>query len=191
MAGRDIWRAEDKITRRIRAYQRARRALEYLDAGNKVMDKYRPIRPQDLALSGDVVGEQRLWQRNDTLVWFWCIASINQEQEMSGWMSVSDEAGSPLVLLHKALQVYRVNWLRAKAQMDRWQEEVTLIQNEIRWMHLWLVYHRNIWEGRATKCEQEGLKGHACYPWKQVWMWERMANEAMDVYSRVMMSTNG
>jgi len=58
-------------------------------------------------------------------------------------------------------------------------------------MHLWLVYHRNIWEGRETKSEQEGLKGHACYAWKQVCMWERMVNEAMDVYSRVMMSFNG
>src|SRR5882724_9091461 len=96
-------------------------------------------------------------------------------REMSGWMSVSDEAGSPLVLFHKALQVYRVNWLRAKAQMDRWQEEVTLVQNETRWMHLWLDYHRNIWEERATESEQKGLKGHACYAWKQVWMWERMA----------------
>jgi len=111
-------------------------------------------------------------------------------REMSGWMSVSDEAGSPLVLFHKALQVYRVNWLRAKVWMDRWQEEVTLVQNETRWMHLWLDYHRNIWEERATESEQKGLKGHACYAWKQVWMWERMANEAVDVYSRVMMSTN-
>ena len=53
---------------------------------------------------------------------------------MTREMSVSDEAGSPLVLFHKALQVYRVNWLRAKAWMDRWQEEVTLVQNEMRWM---------------------------------------------------------
>jgi len=45
-------------------------------------------------------------------------------------MSVSDEASSPVVLFHKALQVYRVNWLRAKAWMDKWQEEVTLVQNE-------------------------------------------------------------
>ena len=112
-------------------------------------------------------------------------------REMSGWMSVGDEAGSPLVLFHKALQVYRVNWLRAKAWMDRWEEEVTLVQNETRWMHLWLVHHRNIWEGRAKKSEQEGLKGHACYAWKQVWMWARMSNEAMDVYSRVMLGTNG
>jgi len=60
VAGRDIQRAEDKISRHMRAYQRARQALEYLEAGNEVMDKYRPIHPQDLALSGDVVEEQRL-----------------------------------------------------------------------------------------------------------------------------------
>src|SRR5882724_11856073 len=76
-------------------------------------------------------------------------------REMSGWMSVSDEAGSSLVLFHKALQVYRVNWLRAKAWMDRWQEEATLVQKETRWMHLWLDYHRNIWEERATEIELE------------------------------------
>ena len=45
-----------------------------------------------------------------------------KSREMSGWMSVSDEAGSPLVLFHKA-------------QMDRWKEEVTLVQNKTRWMH--------------------------------------------------------
>ena len=32
---------------------------------------------------------------------------------MSGWMSVSEKAGSALVLFHKTLQVYRVNWLAA------------------------------------------------------------------------------
>ena len=48
--------------------------MEYLEASNEVMDKYRPICPQDLALSGDVVEEQRLGQRNDTLAWFWCRA---------------------------------------------------------------------------------------------------------------------
>src|SRR5882724_276656 len=111
-------------------------------------------------------------------------------REMSGWISVSDAASSPIVLFYKALQVYRVNWLRAKAQMDRWKEEVTLVQNETRWMHLWFVYHRNILEGRAKESEEEGLKGHACYAWKQVRMWEKMANDAMDVYSRVM-STHG
>jgi len=80
VAGRDVRRAEDKIARHIRTYQRARKALEYLEAGNEVMDKYRPILPQDLALSGDVVEEQRLGQRNDTLAWFWHIGLTNDEE---------------------------------------------------------------------------------------------------------------
>jgi len=85
VAGRDVRRAEDKIARHIRTYQRARKALEYLEASNEVMDKYRPILPQDLALSGDVVEEQRLGQRNDTLAWFWHIGLTNDE-ERNEWM---------------------------------------------------------------------------------------------------------
>jgi len=49
------------------------------------MEKYRPIHPQDLALSGDVVEEQRLGQRNDTLAWFWRIGTMNDEQG-NEWM---------------------------------------------------------------------------------------------------------
>jgi len=85
VAGRDVRRAEDKISRHIRTYQRARKALEYLEASNEVMDKYRPILPQDLSLSGDVVEEQRLGQRNDTLAWFWHIGLTNDE-ERNEWM---------------------------------------------------------------------------------------------------------
>jgi len=124
VAGRDIRRAEDKIARHMRAYQRVRQALEYLEAGNEVMDKYRPIHPQDLALSGDVVEEQRLGQRNDTLALFWHIGQPMMSREMSGWMSVSDEAGSPLVLFHKALSSFTGSKLvEEKAWMDRWEEE--------------------------------------------------------------------
>jgi len=35
--------------------------------------------------------------------------------------------------------------------MDRWKDEVTLVQNETWWMHLWLEYHRKIWEGRQKR----------------------------------------
>src|SRR5882724_5729038 len=107
MAGRDIRRAEDKITRHIRAYQRARKALKYLEAGNKVMDKYRPICPQDLALRGDVVEDQRLGQRNDTLAWFWHIGIINQEQGIE-WMDERARSSwltsSPVSLATSSLQ---------------------------------------------------------------------------------------
>jgi len=82
-------------------------------------------------------------------------------------MSVSDESWFTSSPISQGTSSYRVNWLRAKAQMDRWQEEVTLVQNETKWMDLWLAYHRNIWEGRAKESEQKGSKGHACYAWSR------------------------
>jgi len=70
--------------------------------------------------------------------------------------------------------------------MDRWKEEVTLVQNETWWMHLWLnTIGKSGKEGK--KRVNKRFERHACYAWKQVRMWERMANEAMDVYSRVML----
>jgi len=45
---KDIRMAEDKIARHIR-HIKGQEALEYLEVGNEVMDKYRPILPQDLA----------------------------------------------------------------------------------------------------------------------------------------------
>jgi len=48
------------------------------------------------------------------------------------------------------------------------------------------------WTRRAREIvNKRGLKVMLCYAWKQVWMWASNGNEAMDVYSRVMMSTNG
>jgi len=38
-------------------------------------------------------------------------------------MSVSDESGMKSSPISQDIQVYRVNWLRAKARMDRWKEE--------------------------------------------------------------------
>ena len=53
---------EDKIKRHVRAYKRARQALECFKAPNEVMDTYRPILPEYLNVSGDVVEENRLGQ---------------------------------------------------------------------------------------------------------------------------------
>jgi len=58
-----------------------------------------------------------------------------------------------LVLFHKTFQVTGSNWLRAKARMDRWKEEVTLVQNETRWMHC-VGIRRKIWEGREKESDK-------------------------------------
>ena len=36
--------------------------------------------------------------------------------------------------------VYRVNWLRAKAHYDRWEEELTMVVHEMEWTTLWFKH---------------------------------------------------
>ena len=72
-------------------------------------------------------------------------------------------------------QVYRVSWLRAKARFNRWEEEVELLEHELKWTMLWFDHQKTLWAKRADESEQMVLQGHACYAWKQVQLWEKMA----------------
>jgi hypothetical protein len=74
--------------------------------------------------------------------------------------------------------VYRVNWLRAKARRDRWDEELKLVKHEMSWVVLWFQHQRLVWEGRATKSDRTDKPGHRVYALKQVDLWQRLENRA-------------
>jgi len=102
-------------------------------------------------------------------------------QSTGGVASAASWAGSRRRITEKPV-VYRVNWLRAKAWFDRWEEEVKLVENEMRWTVLWFEHHGKLWKERAMKSKQDGKNGHACYAWKQVKMWKRMADNAGETF---------
>jgi len=83
--------------------------LEYLKLAMEVMDKYGPSTLK-IWPSVEMWLKSKGWGRG-MILWhgFGAEGQPMMTREMSGWMSVSDEAGSPLVLFHKALQGYRVN----------------------------------------------------------------------------------
>jgi hypothetical protein len=78
--------------------------------------------------------------------------------------------------------VYRVNWLRAKARFNRWEEETKMVKNEMTWTTLWFENQRKRWQDRAEKCEEKQQRGHACYAWKQVEMWKAFQLEAESTF---------
>lgn len=98
---------------------------------------------------------------------------------MSGFKSCSL---SPLRLIYL---VYRVNWLRAKARVDRWAEEMTLVRHEMQWTILWFQNQQTLWSERYG---QEGVDfsvGHKSYAKKQQKLWgafKRKASERFDLY---------
>jgi hypothetical protein len=75
--------------------------------------------------------------------------------------------------------VYRVNWLRAKARKERWEEEMQLVTSEMDWTVRCFQHHGGIWKQRAEKAE---YPGHEAYAWKQGSTWDEWAKTAEEAF---------
>jgi hypothetical protein len=117
-----------------------------------------------------------LGQRNDSLAWFWRMPGNNGDQYNSWmqeckyigivWWSPDKCYGSP---------VYQVNFLRAKARHDRWEEELKIVCHEMKWCVLYFQHQKRMWEGWAQECGMQA--GHKAYAHKQIFLWQRFAEE--------------
>jgi hypothetical protein len=50
------------------------------------MERYWPIQSEDLKMSGDIVEENRMGQRNDALAWFWRLDGAGHHPD-DNWMN--------------------------------------------------------------------------------------------------------
>jgi hypothetical protein len=71
-------------------------------------------------------------------------------------------------------KVLRVNWLRAKARRDRWQEELKIVESEMEWTLRYYGFLKEIWSERAEWSVKCKLEGHKSYAEKQMWLWGKM-----------------
>lgn len=81
----NIKAATIKVNKHVRAYRRARRALEHLGADDSTLAHFQMLQAKDLKLSLDITEENRVGQRSDTLPWFWRLDGQNADQHES-WM---------------------------------------------------------------------------------------------------------
>ena len=58
-------------------------ALVQLRVGKNIMDRFQEITKKDLKMSGDIIEENRIGQRNDKMAWFWRIDGKKEDNE---WM---------------------------------------------------------------------------------------------------------
>jgi hypothetical protein len=76
--------------------------------------------------------------------------------------------------------VYRVNWLRAKARVDRWLEEQILVKHEMNWTIRWFQNQADTW-GERSKIEDADLpQGHKAYAIKQLKLWNAFRRKASE-----------
>ena len=179
----DIKTARRQVEKNVRHYHRAWRALVALGADETIMTQYKVIGTNDLRLSGDVLDPSRLGQRNDTLAWFWRLGTNNSDQDNS-WMeeckSLSCSGSDTLKKCLPFHAVYRVNFLRAKARYDRWDEELKIVQHEMQWCVLYFEHQMEIWGERAQAATREGPRAYAH---KQVAMWQKFAIDGQNRFN--------
>jgi len=81
------------------------------------------------------------------------------------------------------IAVYRINWLRARAQNNRWTEELSLTKHEMEWTVRWYVYMAKKWKSRRDVRDQVSL-GHIAYAEKQMAMWNELGRVAQLLFTK-------
>jgi hypothetical protein len=84
--------------------------------------------------------------------------------------------------------VYQVHWLRAKAHYDRWNEELLILQHEIKWTVLWFKHQMEKWEGRLKRSVEENRPGHVAYAEKQIAMWKQFRKEGEREFKKMIIT---
>jgi len=72
--------------------------------------------------------------------------------------------------------VQRVHWLRARAQKNRWQEELTLVGYEMEWTTRYFLYRAGKWQTQFGKENQQA--GTKAYAARQAAQWGDLASDA-------------
>ena len=87
-----------------------------------------------------------------------------------------------IVLTHFYI-VYRVNWLRAKARVDRWVEELTLVKYEMHWTILWFQNQVDVWREYSKRTDDSLPIGHKAYATKQQKIWKEFHKKASERFA--------
>jgi hypothetical protein len=74
--------------------------------------------------------------------------------------------------------VYRVHWLRAKAQKARWVEELQGLQVEMESAIRFFQHQKQFWREKQGLIEPHLQPGHAAWAARQSAMWHSMATQA-------------
>jgi hypothetical protein len=181
--------AQSQILHHSHAYQRAWEALRRVGT-EEDLEVYQRLDQKDLVVIKDITEAKRFGQGSDRLAWFWRIGP--REDALTGkWMEECKSNGLTILYLYYLFSltyfnlVYRVNWLKAKARVDRWQEEQILVKHEMDWTIRWFQYQANLWKKRSEMEDRMLPKGHEAYAIKQQKLWDvfqKKASERFGLY---------
>jgi hypothetical protein len=169
-----IQNVQRTLTLKSRLYKRTRKAMLSLDV--ELDSVYKELTNNDIKVSTAVDSPNVAGSTRTQLSWIWTshqgvvTADDNHLTECKLY-SILSVLGSP----NKT--VYRVHWLRARAQLHRWQEEVALTRNEMHWTINYFTSRQRQWF-LWQYSHYEMTPGHHVYAERQKAMWAEIREQA-------------
>ena len=151
---------EDRISKFAQRYRIAYSALLQLDPTGEWQETYLELKEEDNRGPGKEQHEQSLGDGSYTFSWIWLLnPRACDTGESEGELGASDE---------EVNDAMRVQWVTSSARMERWVEEVELLQEEMRRVVTYLEWKSGQWMGKqdarsttAALSIQSGLQAYA------------------------------
>ena len=185
-----VRKLNNEIAESCRRYTRCRDSLFVLGAENTILSRFKVLNPPDVSASTALLKPNEPGSTSIKLSWIWQSSSRHlQASNIDFDMDVDDSADDPSNVLEctslfphagcfvQTFIVRRVHWLRGRAQLMRWREELSLTSYEMQWTVRFFLTQSKIWADRSTLlASQNSLnKGAYAYSKRKTLTWEKMA----------------
>ena len=163
---------EERIAKFTRRYRAARRALLQLDPSGNWQDTYLELKDCDNRGPGKEQEEQRLGDGTYTTSWIWL--ANPRACNPSGAMDPDEDATD-----EEVNDAMRVEWATSFARLERWTEEIELLQEEMRRVVAFLEWKAVDWlakrEARSALVTPDIQSGLDAYARKQAAVYRGLA----------------
>lgn len=160
---------EERIDRAVRRYRVARRAMLRLDPSGSWQELYLALEDRDNRGPGKEPEEVRASDGRYVLSWIW----------LSNPNATAGGTVEGVISADEVNEDMRVEWAQCIARADRWEEEVVLLQEEMRRTIQFLEWKSKEWtsmaDARAGVVTPEVCSGLSAYAHKQVAVFRNLA----------------
>lgn len=161
-----------KVTLAAERYRAAHRALTSLDPLGSWRTRLRPLLDEDIRGPGtddsplfDPRGRMVIRNGREKISWIWRVAGVPEHDDLQA---------------EDLTHGMQVDWSKARARVDRWNEEKRLVQEEMRRVLEFLEYKATWWCSQRARRVGEGEaleQGLAAYASKQADVYRRLARK--------------
>jgi hypothetical protein len=187
----DVIRSLGRKLRFYRAlYNHNREIMINIKNVGEVNRDFPPVTREECRVNTVVSDPNARGQSRTRLAWFW-YATPYADEDIHAITPGEDEYMTECNIFqfktwpnaNNYILVYRLHWLRARAQANRWTEELNLTKHEMEWTVRFYMYMARKWKHRRDVLSPS--RGHHAYAEQQIDMWNELGRVGENLFRSV------